>query len=632
MKTCYTLFIYMMLWLLPMEVGARQRVWQDVKAFLNNQTTIEVVGVAVNDTATLVSFVASGKPDTSFLIREGCHLRDEQGRCYVVRNSMGITLGRNVWFERNGRMDFTLSFSPLADDVRVVDFVESEMHRNRVAILGLAEGGLVDVARYAKRSISGMFDCRHSFGTDEAVIRGKLEGYDSKRHPLSLFLCDEFVLADEMVRPVASCHIGEDGSFTLRASVRRASLMVLTSEEGEDVWQIPVFVHPADKVSLVVNLKENRITAYQSKCQTSHLAAMQEVGVLGGELCQPRMSSVSFSLTATYESPATKGKAIIEGLAKQYRGKYVEFVGLSQRTMVSTLNLLSNIRYDFYEHPDIQLVYLFNGRDVPRGYYEQFVARYLGDEDTHLLSAVEFAAVREFLLSREPSVVGTLNREGHPLVFPLNYHDEFEFRRRFRLILHTESDALTHEEQVMIDTMIEVPDTLSLIYDREHTFGTGSELISQPQARAERRQLRVMWWLMGSVFVGTIVLLFLYWRKRKAQQAKIGEQENEERADESQEASKPFSDNFWDNLIAAWATKKPKNGAFLAKLNAACPQLTKREVAMCLIYYSEDMTDEQMMEILEMPSSAAYRTARSRLRKKLKEVEWMELKKLKTKI
>jgi hypothetical protein len=56
--------------------------------------------------------------------------------------------------------------------------------------------------------------------------------------------------------------------------------------------------------------------------------------------------------------------------------------------------------------------------------------------------------------------------------------------------------------------------------------------------------------------------------------------------------------------------------------------LTKREQAMCLIYYSEDLPDDKMMEILEIPSPQAYRTAKSRLRKKLKDVKLKEIQNL----
>ena len=274
------------------------------------------------------------------------------------------------------------------------------------------------------------------------------------------------------------------------------------------------------------------------------------------------------------------------------------------------------------------MVYLFDGRSVPNNYYEKFVERYLEDEDTHLLTADEFAAVREFLLAREPSVVGTLNREGFPLVTPLNYNDEFEFRRRFRLILHTESDALTKEEQVMIDTMIEVPDSLSLIYDREHTFGAGYELIPQPQAQAEHRLLHATWWLLGILAMAGTVAFAIYRYRKRRRQSDFGRKWGDDADEGALEDEKAGAENFWDSLVAAWSAKKPKNAALLAKLEKLCPSLTPREQVICMISYSESMTDEQVMEVLEIPSYSAYRTAKSRLRKKLKNVELPELQNL----
>ena len=621
----HTYYIIVVLCLLPLGAAAKQRVWQHVAAFYSNQTTYEVTGITVEDSATVVSFLAKGKPDTSFIIRSGCHLRDEQGRNYRCQGAYGVSLGRDVWFEGDGQVAFSLSFQPLADEVRRVDFVESEIHAERAIILGIAENGSADASTYPQRTVRQLFGCRRSFGAADAVIHGRLKGYRPDKDPLSLFLCDESAQGGEERRPVSSCHIKADGTFALTARMDKAALMVLTSVQGENAWRIPVFVHPSDDVNLTIDLTENRITAYRSQCSTNHLAAMQEVGVLGSEFCQPQTTVASFSLTATYDSPAARGKALIEALAKRHRGKYVEFVGMSVRTMVPTLNLLSNIRYDFFQNPDIQLVYLFDGRSVPQGYYEKFVARYLADEDVHLLTADEFAYVREFLLSREPSMVGTLNREGAPLVHPLDYNDEFEFRRRFRLILHTESDALTKEEQVMIDTMIEVPDTLRLIYDREHTFGAGSELIPQPQAQVEHRLLHTTWWLLGGCLAVAAGVLWVYRKRKKSPPVVLIEERQEEQPEQTAEPGKPTVDNFWENLVSAWSSKRPKNAALLAKLETVCPTLTKREQAMCLIFYSEKLPDEQVMEILEMPSYSAYRTAKSRLRKKLRKVELPEI-------
>lgn len=639
---CAYMILYVALMLLPLQAVARQRVWQHVTTFRAPQTVYQVTGVTVNDTATLVSLTAKGTSATSFFIRPSCHLRDAQGRVYALLSSEGVTLGRDVWLDERGRLDFVLAFAPLPDEVRMVDFVESEIHREQVIMLGIAEEGAVDAARYRQRPLSQWLTCTHSYGKEKAHLHGKLRGYNPRRDHASLFLCDESALVDDTRRPLASCHIQTDGTFSLQVPVDKPALMVLTSAQEGAAWQIPVFLHPADQVHLTIDLGAGRVVGYQSKCPVNHLVAMQDVAVLGSEICVPRHKPTASSLTATYDSPATKGKSIIESMTRKYRGKYVEFVGLSAKTMLPTLNLLSNIRYDFYANPDIQLVYLFDGRSVPQDYYDSFVARYLDAEDTHLLSADDFAAVREFLLSREPSVVGTLNRQGFPLVNPLNYYDEYEFRRRFRMVLRTESDLLTHEEQAMMDTMVEVPDSVSLLYDREHTYGAGEPLIPQHQAQAEHRMLHLTWWLVGILALVLLFLLYRFGRRKRRATSSVSyipeeatatlstpsDLSQETAATLSADAKKSSGDPFWRNLIAAWAAKKPKNAAFLAQLEEIQPPLTLREQAMCLILYSEDLTDEQVMQILEIPSPSAYRTAKSRLRKKLKNVESIDIKNL----
>ena len=635
--TSYTYIIYVLL-LLPLRAGAMQKVWQDVKVYHANQQMFEVTDVVVNDTATMLTMTAKGKPDTQFLIRRSSHLRDDRGRYYGLQSWDGIDVGRSVWMDERGEMRFTLSFAPLADGVRWVDLVESEVHLDGLRMLGISEGGQVDVARYQHRKVGDLFSCKNSFGSGEVTIRGQLKGYQSDMGHQSLFLCEESALADETTHAVASCHIREDGSFVLSASVAKASLMVLTSTLEGEVWQIPVFVHPADQMTLTISLSEGRVVDVHSKCKENHIEAMREVAILGTEFLVPNPKMASTPLTAVYESPAIKGKQIIEDMTRRHRGRYVEFVGLSAKTMVTTLNQLSNIRYDFYEHPDIHLVYLFDGKSVTRDYYKKFVERCLDEEDCHLLSMEDFSAVREFLLSRESSLVGTLNREGFPLLTPLNYNDEFEFRRRFRMILRTELDALSEEEQAMMDTMVEVPDSISLYYDREHTFGSGSMLIPQTQAQTEHRMLWATWWGMGVALLMALVGWIIYRQRRKKGLVAVDEnlivvdeveddmveEPNQRETDQKAQAV----DSFCANLVMAWANKKPKNAPFLEKLEKACPSLSKREQAMCLIYYSEKMADDKVMEILDIPSSSAYRTAKSRLRKKLKGIELTEIKNL----
>ena len=77
--TSYTYIIYVLL-LLPLRAGAMQKVWQDVKVYHANQQMFEVTDVVVNDTATMLTMTAKGKPDTQFLIRRSSHRRDDRGR------------------------------------------------------------------------------------------------------------------------------------------------------------------------------------------------------------------------------------------------------------------------------------------------------------------------------------------------------------------------------------------------------------------------------------------------------------------------------------------------------------------------------------------------------------------------
>ncbi len=602
--------------------------------FYTNQSSLSVTDVELTDSATVLTFVAQGASGSNIIIGEGCHLIDKKGKAYHALSTDGITLGEALWFDRQDNYKFRISFQPVNEEVRSFDFVDSEIHRNSIRILGLSLDGNVNASDYPRQSVKRMFGCSNAYGDGETVIRGKIIGYDKRSDYQSLFLCPQSLADDDADRPIASAHIQQDGTFVVRASIGTPSLYFLASMQGDDSWLFPVYVHPADEILITVDLKLSRITSYKSKCTKPHLAAMQMFGVLGTEFCTVEDDNSDDYLFATVESPASKGKLIIETMTRKHHGMYVEFVGLSARTMSSTLNKLSNIRYDFYQNPNLKIVYLFDGKDVTRNHYDKVVARYLEGEDTHLLSAEEFASVREYMLSREPSLVATLNREGRLLVNPLDYTNEFEFRKRFRMLLKGEVDAhLTDENLQTLDTIIEVPDVESIYYDREMPSGVSGTVIPQHQAIAEHKMLKTTWWIMLLMFFLIIgLLVFIVYRvKVKAKdnyQHLADSLSTNAKTDEMQadDLKRPqIADTLWDNLIAAWAAKKPKNASLLAKLDGNCPDLSKRERAMCMILYSENLSDDKVMELLEIPSSSAYRTAKSRLRKKLKCVDIPEI-------
>lgn len=638
----FTKTITILVLLLSIMAKAKDKTIVDPTYYYNNEPSLSVAQVEFCDSATVLSFRMKGVPDSRFLVHAGAMLRDEHGRFYAATSSSGIMLGATEWMPANGVADFTISFRPMPTDTRIFDFVSSLVHRNHIAVLGISDGRSVTEAekqrRYAQMSISEYARCGNAF-EGRVHLTGKLLGYNTSRDAASIYLCEQGVLTDERSRVIAAAHINTNGTFVIDTDIDATGVYVLATEESASEWAVPVMVHKGDRLNLTIDLHACCLSAYKSSCSVNHLPKLQSLALLAPQFCIPADGTASRFSLATIESTHAKGRKIVEKIAKKYRGRYVEFVGMNALNMTSTINLLSNIRYDYYRNPDLKIVYLFNGRNVTHDYYGAFVERYMQGEDCHLLGADDYAAVREYMLSRQSNLVGTLNRNGVPFMFPLDYTDEYEFRRRFRMMMKSEN--LTDSEVEGLDTMIEVPDTMSITYGRERMaiFYDDGVPITHHQAKQDRRTLNILWWIVivGGVLVLINIIWYIFKIKKKLKENIPNENkavETQLDADESSQvddaalqssSSGGTSDIYFENLISALIAKKPKNRTFLDNLVRECPELTKREQALCMLYYSEDLPDSKLMELLEIPSPSAFRTAKSRLRKKLNNSEFSTL-------
>lgn len=74
---------------------------------------------------------------------------------------------------------------------------------------------------------------------------------------------------------------------------------------------------------------------------------------------------------------------------------------------------------------------------------------------------------------------------------------------------------------------------------------------------------------------------------------------------------------YWKSIIETYQSVSRKNRYFIEKLRAITPALSNREMAMCVLYESEEPTDDEFLRLFEFTTSQSLRTAKSRLRKKL---------------
>jgi len=164
-------------------------------------------------------------------------------------------------------------------------------------------------------------------------------------------------------------------------------------------------------------------------------------------LTNPYLKGKIWDLASEYARPlpaTTKleGKAleILQPIVDKYKGKYVQMEwmkpGNSGFDFVN--NRMVNLIPDFWNHKDLQFVFLFSANTCTKEEFEQFVKAYLPEEACFWLDFEESSILRAQF--RLPDYIKdiTLNREGEVLSTPLYTANETQFRRSLRELLEKE--------------------------------------------------------------------------------------------------------------------------------------------------------------------------------------------------
>ncbi len=111
--------------LLLASCGPRERIVEDPLIEVSNTTTLDIVKVALCDTATLLDIEARYIPNYWIRIVHDAYLQSGD-RKYALTGAEGITPDSLFWMPESGRASFRLIFEPLPVRAQSFDFIESD--------------------------------------------------------------------------------------------------------------------------------------------------------------------------------------------------------------------------------------------------------------------------------------------------------------------------------------------------------------------------------------------------------------------------------------------------------------------------------------------------------------------------
>ena len=128
MKKLFAVLMLLLPFVALQTEAARKKttVWENPVKMYANTGTIEVTRVELADTATVLYLHAEYTPKNWIKIAKESRLKDMDGKTYRLTSAEGIVPGKKFFMPDNGETDFTLRFTPMPKNTKMIDFAEGE--------------------------------------------------------------------------------------------------------------------------------------------------------------------------------------------------------------------------------------------------------------------------------------------------------------------------------------------------------------------------------------------------------------------------------------------------------------------------------------------------------------------------
>ena len=200
-----------------------ERTWEQ-PAVLYADNRIEIKAVEFHSDSTVVHFTASGRPGSTFRLRENAYIVGDRLERGHIMDMHGISSDKWTAYPAVGKADFRVCFFPVRGTTKSLDFIEP----NGWMAYGIHDSSKPFRIKRTDDSHMAVRDEGHFFIEGTAHVSGRFEG---RRHPQVIRYPGFNAFQD---RNVQATLVEDDGSFAFDIPVEHPVLSSLNA--GQGLW------------------------------------------------------------------------------------------------------------------------------------------------------------------------------------------------------------------------------------------------------------------------------------------------------------------------------------------------------------------------------------------------------------
>lgn len=219
-----------------------------------NSTHLEIDKIRLNDTATIVDFIAYDHPGNKVKIATGSYLKDERGSLYPIRKGIGIHLDQALEIPQSGEVKFQLVFKPIATNTTEISFSEGDFegaikiwgiqldHKNSTKILLTRSSKIIKPSKRFKLPIPEL-----KYG--KGILKARILNYHKEMFGKVLIRLNDPVRGLETGKYY---RVENDGSFKMEMPLFAVTPATIITPAG----QINCWLAPGEETRILINLME----------------------------------------------------------------------------------------------------------------------------------------------------------------------------------------------------------------------------------------------------------------------------------------------------------------------------------------------------------------------------------------
>ncbi|WP_285821773.1 hypothetical protein, partial [Xylanibacter rodentium] len=254
MKKLFAVLMLLLPFVALQTEAARKKttVWENPVKMYANTGTIEVTRVELADTATVLYLHAEYTPKNWIKIAKESRLKDMDGKTYRLTSAEGIVPGKKFFMPDNGETDFTLRFTPMPKNTKMIDFAEGET-KDDWRIFGIHDDSYCPDIDIPKELRNMKYAANETlpvtrYAPGKVKVRFKAYGY---RPEMQAKLDGWYSVFGEKRQHLLSPKLNDDGTAEFEVRLTHPSVIVIGIRY---VNYASILAVPGEEVSLALDL------------------------------------------------------------------------------------------------------------------------------------------------------------------------------------------------------------------------------------------------------------------------------------------------------------------------------------------------------------------------------------------